>query len=51
MKVGTVLKNKQGERCTITDAPKPPLKWTIKFEDGRNFTRTKSKLKKYYEKV
>ena len=51
MKLGSVLKNSNGERCTVVDAPDPPKKWTIKFEDGKTRLRTKSKLKKYYKQV
>lgn len=44
-----IINKGNNEVAEIIDAPKPPKKWTIRFEDGSTKLKTKSFLKKYYE--
>lgn len=52
MKLNDQIQNiGSGKIAQIINAPKPPKKWLIKFEDGSSKLKTKSFLKKYYEVI
>lgn len=36
------------DHCVILEAPRPPAKWRVRYDSGRERLWSKSHLKKYY---
>ena len=53
MKAGDKLTplNGNAEGCKIIHAPKPPSKWRVRYDSGKEKNWSKTHLKKYYKVV